>query len=854
MAFNDKPKHYKECRLVHTKKSAYLFFIISTAFITYITYHFYKDHPFEAYFIGTIGFILNFIVFLVFLNFIRNQQILTDRHTELEMLNSLIDDSNQMIFVIRLKDAHIHYVNQTALKTLGYTLDEMQTIGIEGFRRPLKQDESFMEHLTELKKAERLTDYAVLTRKDGSEFPAEANVQIVTYGGTEYSIAFVRDISDHDQYTQKIATITQHLNEAQKIAKLGSWHLNLLTGELEWSDEIYKLFELDPKMHEPTYEGFLNAIHPEDRDLVNEAYQRSLENHTTYNYVHRLLVYNGRIKYVREQGEHFYAQDGTPEGSRGTVHDVTEEILLQQDLKLKNDALLEASARLELATHAAGIGIWVWNITDNTLVWDAQMYRLYDIPEWQSEMMLPYEFWKTCCHEDDLERMETALQAAIDNSIPLDTSFRIHDLMGAEKYLQATAIVKYDENHIPKYMIGINRDITMEKNLTQSLTQSLTLSKEAAERANKIKSDFLANMSHEIRTPLNGVIGLTELLLQTELDPLQYEYLTKSEAASRALLNVLNNVLDYSKIEAHKLELEITTFNLGDIMNNLIAMLSYKAEQKHLSLETHIDDNVPRTLIGDPLRLQQILSNLTVNALKFTESGYVRITITSQPHDEDNEKLTFAISDSGIGISQEDQSSLFLPFSQVDTSFTRKYGGSGLGLMITKELVDLMGGEITVHSVSGEGSTFTFTALFHCAPQYIEESPTQASSLPTHKQLHLLLVEDNDLNQLVASERLKQMGITCSIANNGLEAVEMVQRETFDAILMDMQMPVMDGLTATKEIRKLQGFANLPIIALSAAVLQDDLLLAQEAGMNDFVAKPIDKVVLQNVLSKWLSI
>jgi PAS domain S-box-containing protein len=851
MAFNDTPKKTNEYRLLHNKKSAYLFLIISTAFITFIAYHFYKDHPFEAYFIGTIGFILNLVVFIVCLNFIRNQQILAARQTELEMLNSLIDDSNQMIFVIRLNDAHIHYVNQTAIKTLGYTLDELQTIGVEGFRRPLNKNEPFMEHLSELKKAGKLTDYAVVKRKDGSEFPAEANVRIATYDNTEYNIAFVRDISDNHIYTQKIATITQHLNEAQKIAKLGSWHLNLLTGYLEWSDEIYELFELDPKMHEPTYEGFLNAIHPDDRELVNEAYQRSLEDHTHYNYVHRLLVHDGRIKYVREQGEHFYAQDGTPTASRGTVHDITQEVLMQQDLKLKNNALLEASARLELATHAAGIGIWVWNITDNTLVWDAQMYKLYDIQEWQSEMMLPYEFWQTCCHPDDLERIETALHAAINNNVPFDTSFRLHDSTGAEKYLQATAIVKYDENHIPKYMIGINRDITMEKNLTQTLT----LSKEAAEQANKIKSDFLANMSHEIRTPLNGVIGLTELLLKTQLDPLQYEYLSKSEAASRALLNVLNNVLDYSKIEAHKLELESTAFNLDELIDNLIAMLSYKAEQKQLTLETHIDDNVPRMLIGDPLRLQQILANLTVNALKFTESGYVRISISATAQ-EGREKLTFSISDSGIGMTAQEQIALFQPFSQVDTSFTRKYGGSGLGLMITKELVELMGGEIAVHSVSGEGSTFTFTALFDRA---IGDESTKKTTqpdlleLPNHKPLHLLLVEDNDLNQLVASERLKQMGITCSIANNGLEAVEMVQKEIFDAVLMDMQMPVMDGLSATREIRKLEGFANLPIIALSAAVLQDDLLLAQEAGMNDFVAKPIDKIALQNVLSKWLS-
>jgi PAS domain S-box-containing protein len=688
-----------------------------------------KIHLDVSPYVAAGGTILNVFLLITLLFFNKNRLVLENKNRELDMLNTLIDESNDMVFIIRIEDGYTEYINQTSIKMLGYTLDEIRTIGVGSFRRPLKKDDTFDEHLQELKKAGRLVDYAILTRKDGSEFPVEANVQLVNYNGVDYNIALVRDISENELYNQKLSHITQHLNEAQKIAKLGSWCLKLTTGELEWSDEIYELFEIDKATHNPSYEGFLDAIHPEDRESVNKAYTASVEQHTAYNYVHRLLMSDGRIKYVREQGENFYAPDGKALESRGTVQDITDEILLQRSLEAKNLELTKYANELKLAT-------------------------------------------------------------------------------------------------------------------------------EVAENATKIKSDFLANMSHEIRTPLNGVIGITELLLQTDLQPLQREYLTKSETASKALLNVLNNILDYSKIEAHKLTLEVATFNLDDILNNLHSMLSYKAELKHLSLEMYIDDTVPRMLSGDRLRLQQILSNLMVNALKFTEKGYVRTSISSTPQ-EDHVKLTFAISDSGIGISAEEQTALFQPFSQVDSSFTRKYGGSGLGLMITKELVELMGGEITVNSIPSEGSTFSFALLFK--PVSIDKSNAntvhqEILALPNHKQLHLLIVEDNELNQLVVSERLKQMGITYSMANNGLEAVEMVQHETFDAILMDLQMPVMDGLSATKEIRKLEGFANIPIIALSAAVLQNDLALALESGMNDFLSKPIDKMSLQNILSKWLSL
>ncbi|MDQ1299059.1 MAG: hypothetical protein QG558_1598 [Campylobacterota bacterium] len=252
MTLDDKPRHDNECRLLQRKDVISLFFLIYTVFIVFISYHFYTEHQDEVYVTGVLGFVLNLIVLVILLLLIHNQKTLKTRYAELDMLNTLIDESNDMVFILRMEDGYIQYVNQTSIRMLGYSLEELRTIGIEGFRRPLKEGEPFMEHLEELKAIGRLTDYAILTRKDGSEFPIEANVRILTYGDKSYNIAFVRDITENNKYLQKLNAITQHLNEAQKITKLGSWYLNLRTGELDWSDEIYALFELDPALHSPT--------------------------------------------------------------------------------------------------------------------------------------------------------------------------------------------------------------------------------------------------------------------------------------------------------------------------------------------------------------------------------------------------------------------------------------------------------------------------------------------------------------------------------------------------------------------------------------------------------------------------
>ncbi len=555
--------------------------------------------------------------------------------------------------------------------------------------------------------------------------------------------------------------------------------------------------------------------------------------------------------YVRRDGGHLIVSIVTT-AVQDASGKITGYLGCAQDITLRREAeskLLSLTERLSLATDVAALGVWEWDVAKNAMTWDATMAQIYGFSLATTD---PYKQWSSSVYPDDLAAAEGALKKVMEDKGRASVEFRIIRPDGAMRHLAAAEGVVLDEKGSVSRIIGINIDITDRKQFQADLQRA----KEDAEAANRAKSEFLANMSHEIRTPMNGILGMTELVLDSELNEEQREYLATVKTSADSLLTVINDILDFSKIEAGKIDIESLDFNLHDTLETTLKTLALRAHEKGLELVCEIAPEVPEAVRGDASRLRQVIVNLLGNAIKFTQEGEVALNVQLESKEMNDCIVHFTVSDTGIGIAREKLGMIFDPFSQADSSTTRHYGGTGLGLTISTRLIEKMGGIVWVESEIGRGTQFHFTIRLGAAEGQGIVIGTIAPP-ETLRGVKVLIVDDNRTNRRILEGMLKHWDMKSTSVAGGEEALKQLSaawgaKEPFGLILMDMHMPEMDGFGLVERIRQRPELSTATIMMLTSAGHRGDGERCKKLGVSAYLLKPIRQSELREAIARVL--
>ncbi|MBL8481857.1 MAG: response regulator [Rhodocyclaceae bacterium] len=648
----------------------------------------------------------------------------------------------------------------------------------------------------------------------------------------------------------------ERLRLALEVAGLGPWELDRARQEIYLGERTRAILGVSGDAAQLPWHSFLDCVGSTDRERVADALLRALDDSDTASVEFLQHQDDERPRWIRAHGRRYAA----PQSPQGRVIGVVQDVTGSRQVEF---ALRESEARFRAIFDRAGVGMAQVGHDGR---WLGVNDRLCAITGYTRDEMLDQSMHQMGSSDDaEAERANIARMLAGDiESFASEQPCRRKD--GSVLWILVTLSLIRDSLGAPLYFIAVIEDIDRRRRaedeiraLVEERTLALSIAKESAEAANRAKTNFLANMSHELRTPLNVIMGMTEMALRRAVDPRQADQLRKAAQASRQLMALIADLLDVTKIESERLTIESVEFVPDQVLQNPLRVLAEKAAEKRLDWRIDVDPELgARRFLGDPRRLEQVLLNLIDNAVKFTDHGWVAVRAREVRDSGNAATLRFEVADSGIGIAQEDQIRLFNAFEKADDSMTRRFGGTGLGLAISRRLARMMDGDVTVKSAPGAGSTFTLTVrLQSVQAEVLPDLPLDDRVVlerlrNDYAGARVLLVEDEILNREIAFEILEDVGLRVEMAEDGEQALDMAQRRGYDLVLMDVRMPRLNGLEATRMLRTLPAFAHTPIVAMTANAFAEDRDRCLEAGMDDFIAKPFPPESLLATVLTWL--